>query len=227
MVPSPTKSNICHLRKHMLGMCRVFRCLSFFPTLVLKGLGSLGVCVLGGGGSWVPCVFAGVFVLLFSVVVFGVLSACTLVLLEAMCRFCSDTCSHIVRSTVIWKRRFNLIPFITWPIWFCFSQVGGIHHSCAANLLYRISLIASVGEAACSTVSSRFSFRFAMFVEDSCMLTLTNPDFCLHLLPFRIEVLGTPLCLRSAWLRQFCRLSSCCILSVTPSPSSPVLFWPR
>lgn len=50
MVPSPTKSNICHLRKHMLGMRRVFRCLSFFPTLVLKGLGSLGVCVLGGGG---------------------------------------------------------------------------------------------------------------------------------------------------------------------------------
>lgn len=51
------------------------------------------------------------------------------------------------------------------------------------------------------------------------MLTLCNPDFCLCLLSFRIEVLGTPLCLRSAWLRQYCRSSSCCILSVTPSLS--------
>lgn len=98
--------------------------LVLFPTLVLKCLGRLEcVCVCGH-----VCVRVGgamrVFVLLFSVVVFGVLSACTLVLLEATCRFCSNTCSHIVRSTVTWKRLFNLVPFITWPIWFCFAQVG-------------------------------------------------------------------------------------------------------
>lgn len=106
----------------------------------------------------VPYVFAGVFVLLFSLHSFSQHTLLTVsnvaFLFEHLFTYCVIG-SYVKSASLILSHsllgQFDSV-FLKWG-----------NSSCAAYLLYRISLIACVDEAACSADVSQFSFRFGMF----------------------------------------------------------------